>query len=141
MNDVKHGQKSDPIVVRRHQAVTRHMSDAVADVVTTKSQVPLWAAIIGSFALASCVQILFYGAPTLLEFGGYHLPEWLYEPVVLSFFFAPATIAFLVSLRLLRSAARNADRRLSAPPIVAISILAVLSAYMGVFVSFNTWGT
>jgi hypothetical protein len=87
------------------------------------------------------VQIFFYGAPTLLGFGAYNLPGWLYQPAVLSFLFVPAALALLFSLNRLRAAERHAGRGLSAWPIVTVSLLAILSAYLGVYVSFNTWGT
>ena len=117
------------------------MPDAVPGTITPKPKLHLWVAIAALFFVASCVQILFYGAPTFLGFGGYQFPRWLYEPVVLAFFFAPAAVALLYSLRLLRSAARHADRRLGVWSVVTVALLAVLSAYIGVLVSFNTWGT
>jgi len=117
------------------------MPDSVPGAITAKRQLRLWVAIVGSFAVASCVQVLFYGAPEILGFGGYHIPRWLYEPIVLSFFFAPSAVALIFSLRLLRSTARHVGRGLSVWPVVTVAILAILSAYIGVFVSFNTWGT
>lgn len=117
------------------------MPDAVPGTIIAKPKLHLWVAIAALFVVASCVQVLFYGAPTFLGLGGYNLPRWLYEPIVLAFFFAPSATALFVSLRLLRSAVRHADRGLGAWPVVTVASLAVLSAYIGVFVSFNTWGT
>ena len=116
------------------------MPDAVPGTATPRSKLHLWVAISALFSVASCVQILFYGAPTFLGSGGYHIPRWLYEPTVLAFFFAPAAVALLFSLRLLRSASPRADRALGVWSVVTVVLLAILSAYIGVFVSFNTWG-
>ena len=117
------------------------MPDAVPGTITPKPRLYLWAVIAALFVVASCVQILFYGAPTFLDLGGFHFSRWHYEPVVLAFLFAPAAIALFVSLRLLRSAARHADGGLGIWSVVTVVLLAIVSAYMGVFVSFNTWGT
>jgi hypothetical protein len=117
------------------------MPDAVPETITRKPKLYLWLAIAALFFVASCVQILLYGAPTLLGLGGHHFPHWLYEPVVLVFFFAPAVVALIYSLRLLRSAARHAGRGLGVWSVVTVALLAIVSAYIGVFVSLNTWGT
>ena|SRR5688572_29547327 len=117
------------------------MPDAVPGTITPKPKLHLWVAIGVLFFVASCVQILFYGAPTFLGFGGYNFPRWLNEPLVLAFLFAPAAVAFIYSLRLLRSAARQAHRGLGVWSVVTVALLAILSAYIGVFFSFNTWGT
>jgi hypothetical protein len=117
------------------------MPDAVPEVEKADARLRLWAMIVCSFAVASCVQIFFYGAPTLLGFGAYNLPGWLYQPAVLSFLFVPAALALLFSLNRLRAAGLHVGRSLSAWPIVTVSLLAILSAYLGVYVSFNTWGT
>jgi hypothetical protein len=106
-----------------------------------KSQAQVWAIILGLFAAASCTQILFYGLPALLGFGAYHFPPGLYPPAVLLFFFGPAIIATWCSIRILRSAAPESRPGLRAWAIAVVSLLAILSAYVGVYISLNAWGT
>ena len=117
------------------------MSNAARVNADAKSQVPVWALVVGMFAIASCAQILFYGAPALLRFGSYDLPSALRLPAGLLFFFGPAAIATLFSIRLLRSAAHDSQRNVRAWAIVAVLLLAILSALVGVFFSLNAWGT
>ena len=109
--------------------------------VNSKSQLSVWASIVGAFAVASGVQVLIYGAPSLFHFGGYPVPKSLGLPFTLLWMFGLATLATLVSIRLLRTRARSVGERVRAPAIVLVSILALASTYVGVYISFNAWGT
>ena len=101
----------------------------------------LWAKIVLAFLAASSVQALFYGAPAIFGFSGYHVSGPLYLPVVLAYFFAPALAAMAFALSRVVAFYRVAGRSVSILAVAAVIVLAMVSAYMGVFVSFNTWGT
>ena len=106
-----------------------------------RSLTKLWCKIAGSFLAASALQILFYGAPAIFRFGGYHVTGGMHLPVVLAFFFAPALGAMVYSLRSATLLYRRSGSVVPMFAIAGIVFLALASAYMGVFVSFNTWGT
>lgn len=104
--------------------------------------VGLWGRIGAAFGVASGLQVLMYarplweGAPVWMR-----LPEQLYTPTVLVFFFGPSLAAAAWALLLLY---RHHGSQGEPPPLAGVLLivaLAVLSSYLGVFVSFNTWGT
>src|SRR5262245_4267523 len=101
----------------------------------------LWFKVTVAFFAASSIQVLFYGAPALFGFGGYHVSGHLYLPVMLAFFFAPALAAMLFALHRVVAFYRQVGRSVPVLVVAAVLLLALISAYMGVFVSFNTWGT
>ena len=109
--------------------------------VNSKSQLSVWALVVGAFAVASGVQVLIYGAPSLFHFGGYSIPNNMGLPVTLLWMFGLATLATLVSIRLLRTRARSVGERVKVPSIVLVSLLALASTYVGIYISFNAWGT
>ena len=105
-------------------------------------RIRLWVLIVGIFAAASGVQILMYGGPHVWpeSFAAIHLPEYLYMPWVFTFFFGPGLAAAALSVWALY---RFYGREESVPGPLAVFLvvlLAVVSCYVGVFVSFNTWG-
>jgi uncharacterized membrane protein len=107
------------------------------------SRVLLWVLILGIFACGSGVQILMYGGPHIWPdaFANARLPEFLYVPWVLAFFFAPGLTAAGLAVWLLYRFYRREESVPGPAAILVLIILAVVSCYMGVFVSFNTWGT
>jgi divalent metal cation (Fe/Co/Zn/Cd) transporter len=119
------------------------MSDVRSSSVNSKSQLPIWATIVGGFIAASGIQILFYGygAPAIAGCCSRNVLGLLYFPLVVFWLFVPAALAALVSVRLLRSGARRVGSRITAQAVVAVAVLALLSSYVGAVVSVNTWGT
>lgn len=108
---------------------------------TSSSRARLWVRIVFTFVAASMIQVVFYGAPALLRFGSYHVAGPLYIPVVLTLFVAPALAAMLFSLRGAILLYRRLEMTVPVLAVAVIVVLAFVSAYIGVFVSFNTWGT
>jgi len=102
----------------------------------------LWAKVAAVFAAASSLQILMYARPL---WGGapawMRLPDQLYTPAVLVFFFGPSMAAAAVALRLLYRHHAAQDQVLPMTGVLVIVVLTVVSGYLGVLVSFNTWGT
>ena len=101
----------------------------------------LWFGIVVAFIAASGVQILFYGAPRLLGFRTYNVPDPWYTPTVLAFLFLPALLAAAFSLRRIGVVSRRPHTPRSGAQVAVVLVLAVVSAYLGVFVAFNVWGT
>jgi hypothetical protein len=99
-----------------------------------------WAATLTAYLVASGIQIAIYGAEASAASGSLGLPDWAYTPFMLIWLFAPATLATWVSARFLRSI-RMAGDRLTTLANLALLLSAPLSIYLGVFLSFNTWGT
>ena len=116
--------------------------------VTKPARFRLWGSIALAFAAASMVQILMYarslwsGEPVWgrgSPLGG--AADYLYTPLVLLFFFGPGIVASMIALRILY---RTYGAEGHAPPllaVLAIVLMTIVSCYLGVFVSFNTWGT
>ena len=97
--------------------------------------------ILSLFIAAVLLQALIYGGPRLLGFSGYRVPGWFYFPLFLLFMFGPGTAATVIALVLLRNRRRRQARTRSVWPIIAVILLGLASCYLGVFVSFNTWGS
>lgn len=99
-----------------------------------------WALVFLIFSLASTVQVLMY-AP----WGGQrlwrHLPDWLGTPLTLFFLFGPGTIAAVSAWRMLNRHFRASSQRPGVLARTLLVVLTILSCYVGVFISFNTWGT
>jgi len=107
------------------------------------SRLLLWLLILGMFVCASGVQILMYGGPHIWPdaFASARLPESLYVPWVLAFFFAPGLTAAGLAVWLLYRFYQQEESVPGPAAILVLIVLAVASCYMGVIVSFNTWGT
>jgi hypothetical protein len=99
-----------------------------------------WAATLTAYLVASGIQIAVYGVAASAAGGSLGLPDWAYSPFILIWLFAPATFATWVSARFLR-AIRKAGHRLAMLANLTLLLSAPLSIYLGVSVSFNTWGT
>jgi hypothetical protein len=101
----------------------------------------LWAVVSALFACATGLQMLMYaplwgGGPVWAR-----LPDFLYTPAVLLFFFGPGFMAASVALRLLYRHYELLERRPPLAGVLVIVTLTLASCYLGVFISFNTWGT
>jgi hypothetical protein len=109
--------------------------------VSGKPRALAWVGVIGFFALASAIQIVAYGAPSMFHFGSYAAPQAVRQLIVLSWFFAPAVLAAIASIRVLRAASIGVGGAVKAWAVTSVVLLALLSIYVGAFVSLNTWGT
>jgi hypothetical protein len=109
--------------------------------VSGKPRALAWVGVIGFFALASAIQIVAYSAPSMLHFGSYAAPQAVRQLIVLSWFFAPAVLASIASIRVLRAASIGVGGAVKAWAVTSVVLLALLSIYVGAFVSFYTWGT
>lgn len=99
-----------------------------------------WVKVIALFALAPAAQVAMYAAPLhgpIWE----HVPrlgtiadDFVYTILVLLFVFGPAAIAFALSFRMLRGSVRASV----VPPLL---LLGAGSAYAGVLICLNVWGT
>ena len=101
----------------------------------------MWLLIVALFVAASLLQIIFYAAPLVLGFGAYRIPAPLYVPAVLAYFFVPAATATWGSVALIRRSRVRHNPRPIRLAVGVIVLLACLSSYLGVFVSFNMFGT
>jgi len=95
-----------------------------------------WATVTLLFALATAVQVLVYGGPQMF---GFSYPRWIpYNALTLFFIIGPEICVAVPSWILLRT------KETQRPPPESVAILIVLGlvfSYLGVFISFNTWGT
>jgi hypothetical protein len=116
--------------------------------VTKRAVVHLWCAICLTYVAAAGVQVLMYAPPM---WGGQPIwgtgspfgpaAHYLYTPLVLIFICGPGLVGAAVALRMLYRTYAAADRRPPKSAVFVVVVLAVVSAYAGVVVSFNTWGT
>jgi hypothetical protein len=115
------------------------MTVARSNHVSAMSKLLPWAGSLLAFLAASGVQAAIYGAGATST-GGLSLPEPVEFLVLLAWILVPAGVATWNSLRLLRSV-RAARDRLVKVANVTLLLFAPLSVYLGLFISFNTWGT
>jgi len=114
----------------------------------SQSRLAAWMSVIAIYLAASLVQILVYGA------GASHsevsattdtAPSWaselFYLVEVLAWLLGPATIATWIAVRKLRFWKDMGTERMTVTTALALLLLPALSIYLGVVVSFNTWGT
>jgi hypothetical protein len=98
-----------------------------------------WICVCGAFVAASAVQVLIFAAQA-----SHAVVSWLPGVLVvagsIAWLVVPAAVATLIATRLLRS--RTADGRgyFETSASLALLLLPPASIYLGVFVSFNTWG-
>jgi len=97
-----------------------------------------WAGSIGSFVVATGLQIAIFG----LVVPNNSLSK-LAAPIgmvlAVAWFVLPAAIATFLAVRTFRLIGPLPERR-SAQALLALLLLPLLSVYLGVVVSFNTWG-
>lgn len=102
----------------------------------------LWGLVVLMFGAASVLQVMLY-APRL--WGGHpvwgRFPEWLYTPLVMVFFFGPGIAAALVAWRMVGRVYQPRSQGARVLAKVLVILLTIISCYVGVFISFNTWGT
>jgi hypothetical protein len=102
----------------------------------------VWLQVVAAFTTATLVQLFLYAGPSHLARGTPWLPAALYTPYVLFFIAGPALLATVFAvLRVRRHDRANGRQATGFASGAALTVLALLSAYLGVFVAFNTWGT
>jgi hypothetical protein len=113
-----------------------------------KSSAAAWAQVVAAFGAASLVQIIACGAAQSAGGSGtitVMTSPWvsgLYDLVIaLVWFFGPASIATWYSARKLRFWKDAGTARMTLPRSLSMLVLPALSIYLGIFVSFNSWGT
>jgi|ERR1700688_2055116 len=106
-----------------------------------KPRALVWIGVTGLFALASAIQIAVYGAPSVFHFRAYAAPSAVSQFFALAWLFAPAALAVIASIRVLRGAFNGVSGTGKALAVTLAMFLALISIYVGAFVSFNTWGT
>jgi hypothetical protein len=109
--------------------------------VSGKPRSLVWVGVIGFFALASAVQVAVYGAPSMLHFGSYALSSWVSPLFAIAWLLVPAAFAAIAASRALRAASSGAGRANKVLAATSVVLLALLSIFVGAFISFNTWGT
>ena len=97
-------------------------------------QLWLWIKIVALFGLASALQTLVYVGPRKLGI------DLFYMLWVFLLFFGPGVAAALLAFEILRRS-RPLAGRVTGKQVVVVAALFVLSCYLGVFISFNVWGT
>jgi hypothetical protein len=105
-----------------------------------------WGRVISVFVAASAFQVLMYapvwpGRRSFLSISEIAGGEFGYIAFVsVLFFFGPGLAAAIVAMRMLRRAYTPTG---GVPPfaIALVVVLAFVSCYAGVVISFNTWGT
>ena len=101
-----------------------------------------WGRIGAGFCAATLAQLLLYAGPSHLANGRQWLPGPLYTPYVLFFRVGPAICAgALAFYSLKRRATTLGQKQIGLKSLAAVIALALLSAYLGVFIAINTWGT
>jgi hypothetical protein len=101
----------------------------------------MWLQVVVAFTVATLMQLFLYVGPSFLA-RGTELPGALYTPYVLFFIVGPALIATVFAVSRVRRHDRACGRQsMGFASGAALTVLALLSAYLGVFVAFNTWGT
>jgi hypothetical protein len=90
---------------------------------------------------ATAVQIAFYGAPSFFGFGAYHVASAWVTAAAVAWAIGPASIALVAGLWRVAAFRRRLRTKLSASDVAVVILVALVSAYLGVFVAFNTWGT
>jgi len=106
-----------------------------------KSRVSAWLGVLGLFALASATQVATYGALSLFHLGAHAVPKAVTDLAIQLWFLAPATLAALASIRVLRANLIGVGGNLRAWAVMSVALLALFSIYLGVFVAFNIWGS
>ncbi|MBK9522415.1 MAG: hypothetical protein IPO13_12560 [Rhodocyclaceae bacterium] len=95
-----------------------------------------WATVTLLFLLAAVVQVLVYGGPQMF---GFKYPQWIPRDLLVLFFFVGPEICVAMPAWLIL---RTEETGKPSPESVAILIvLGLVFSYLGVFISFNTWGT
>ena len=123
-----------PLIVKRE----RELAAADAD----HRAWATWIRVALSFLAATGVQLLLYGVPARLAAGHDWLRDALYTPYALFWMVGPAFCAATYSVRLLKRRALESGRSIpGVSSLVLVVALTVLSAYAGMFICVNTWGT
>ena len=105
------------------------------------TRLKLWAGVVAAAMAATAVQIAFYGAPSFFGFGAYHVASAWVTLAALAWAVGPALLALVAGLWRVASFRRRSNTKLSASDIAVVILLALVSAYLGIFVAFNVWGT
>lgn len=103
-----------------------------------------WPGVIAAYVSASALQVLIYGlaaTSTRTSVSGGGMGELSEALLVLSWMLGPAALATVFAVRKLRFGAGAGTSRMTIPAAVSLLVLPLLSAYVGVLVSFNVWGT
>jgi hypothetical protein len=103
----------------------------------SNSRLFAWAASIGAFVAATALQVAIFAVAS----GGSlpKVPVSIRLVLTIAWLVLPAIAATFLSVRVFRLIEPEAHQR-STRALLAIVLLPLLSAYFGVYISFNIWG-